>query len=264
MVRLEGIALHSGERTAVTLSRAAGPLSLTQNGAMTWLRDLNLARTDHGVCLAAADGRVSVDLVEHLLAAFGGLGVRDGVRVDVCGAELPLLDGGAQAFARALLRLDAPQAPPPLTVTRAGVFRHGGATYRLAPAAGVHLCVQIEFRPPVGRQGASWDGDAVDFLERIAPARTFGFLEEHDVLLRRGRARGVSLEHVVVFDGAGALPQGRAPEADEPARHKLLDLIGDLALYGGPPRGSIAAERPGHTATHAIVREALAAGVLSW
>lgn len=264
MVRLEGVALHSGERTAVTLSRSAGPLVLAQAGATARLRELTVARSDHGVCLASADGRIGVDLVEHLLAALGGLGVRAGVRIEVFGAEVPLLDGGAEAFARALLTLEAPSAPPPLTITRAAVFQRARSTYWLSPGAEVRLEVSIDFRSPIGEQRARWRGDPGDFLQRIAPARTFGFLDEHEALLARGRARGASAEHVLVFDATGPLPRCRPPEADEPARHKLLDLIGDLAFYEGPPRGSITAERPGHAATHAVVQEALAAGVLAW
>jgi UDP-3-O-[3-hydroxymyristoyl] N-acetylglucosamine deacetylase len=263
LVRLEGIALHSGERTAVTLSRSPGPLVLAQAGAVARLCDLTVIRSDRGVCLASVDGRIRVDLVEHLLAAFGGLGVRDGVRVDVVGSELPLLDGGAETLARAVLTLDAPSAPPRLTIARAAELRHERSTYWLAPGADVSLSVTIDFRAPIGQQRAAWGGDARDFLHRIAPARTFGFLDEHEALLARGRARGVNPEHVLVFDAKGPPPGCRAAEADEPARHKLLDLIGDLALYGGPPRGSIAADRPGHSASHAIVREALEMGVLA-
>lgn len=263
MVCLEGLALHSGERTAVTLSRSPGSLLFAQAGAVARLCDLTVVRSDRGVCLASADGRIRVDLVEHLLAALGGLGVRSGVRVDVVGSEVPLLDGGAEALARAVLTLDAPSAPPRLTITRAAEFRHERSTYRLSPGADVSLAVTIDFRAPIGQQRADWRGDARDFLERIAPARTFGFLDEHEALLARGRARGVNLEHVLIFDATGPLGRDRPVEADEPARHKLLDLIGDLALYGGPPRGAITADRPGHSASHAVVRQALDAGVLA-
>jgi UDP-3-O-[3-hydroxymyristoyl] N-acetylglucosamine deacetylase len=214
------------------------------------------------VCVADAAGLVAIDLVEHLLAAFGGLGIRDGVGVRVEGPELPLLDGGARAFVDALQRLEAPPSPPTLVVAREGTLTHGRSSYRFTPGEGVSLGVAVAFREPVGAGEARWDGDPVDFAARIAPARTFGFVEEHAALLASGRARAVDPRAVVVFGPEGPLYDASLSGPDEPARHKLLDLTGDLALYGGPPRGEIFASWPGHAATHAIVREALASGLL--
>jgi UDP-3-O-[3-hydroxymyristoyl] N-acetylglucosamine deacetylase len=260
-VLLRGVALHRGGPAEVRLSRAPGAITLVQRGAGAPIGALRPARTDRGVTVTDAGGTIRVDLVEHLLAAIGGLGVASGVRIETDDAELPLLDGGALRFAEALVSLDPPRGRP-LRVARAAVLEHGRSVYRFAPAAAPRLRVEIDFPPPVGRGEAAWDGDPADFSARIAPARTFGWISELGGLRAAGRAAGVDLASVLVFDDAGPVPGCRPAGADEPARHKLLDLIGDLALYGGPPRGAIEARLPGHTATHAIAARAIAEGVL--
>ena len=108
---------------------------------------------------------------------------------------------------------------------------------------------------------AAWDGDPDDFRERIAPARTFCFAHEVEELARAGLASHVTPEMVVVI-GAEILAAGRPFQPDEPARHKVLDLAGDLFLYGGPPRGHVAAYRPGHWSTHRAMQLALESGVI--
>lgn len=260
MVKLEGRGLHSGERVAVVLSASPGPTRFAQRGRATALADLGVARTDRGVSLRSRDRSLYVDLVEHLLAALGGLGIRGGVRLDV-DAEIPLLDGGSERFVEALRSLDLPSAPPTLRVLREAEITHESSVYRFSPGDEVSLVSDICFPAPIGDQRASWGGDPDDFARAIAPARTFGFLREREALLAQGRARHVDPESVLVFDDERSLSPTRWD--DEPARHKLLDLIGDLTLYGGPPRGRLHAHRPGHTATHAVVARALAAGVLA-
>jgi UDP-3-O-[3-hydroxymyristoyl] N-acetylglucosamine deacetylase len=237
-----------------------GPLVVAQRGAVARLDELRPVRTDRGVTVATPDGRVRVDLIEHLLGAVGGLGVSGGLRV-ASGDELPLLDGGARRFAEALAALELPRGRS-LRVAREAVIEHGRSVYRFAPGPTPSLRVTIEFPRPVGRQCTAWDGDADDFVARVAPARTFGWAREIDALRAAGRAAAVDLASVLVFDEHGPIAGCRPPEPDEPARHKLLDLVGDLALYGGPPLGVIDALAPGHTATHAVASRALSLGVL--
>jgi UDP-3-O-[3-hydroxymyristoyl] N-acetylglucosamine deacetylase len=259
---LHGTALHRGGLATVRLARAGGPIVLAQRGAEARLDELRPVRTDRGVTAATADGRVRVDLIEHLLAAVGGLGVASGLRIETDDDEIPLLDGGARRFAEAIAALDPPRSRA-LRVTRAATLTHGISRYRFAPGGAVALRVEVDFPPPVGVQRAAWSGDAGDFTARIAPARTFGWVHEIAALRAASRAAGVDLASVLVFDERGPIAGCAPPGEDEPARHKLLDLIGDLALHGGPPRGLVEAERPGHTATHAVVAEAFATGILS-
>jgi UDP-3-O-[3-hydroxymyristoyl] N-acetylglucosamine deacetylase len=263
---LRGVALHRGGPATVCLEAAAGPITIVQRGAEASLAEFHVARADRGVTLASADGRVRVDLVEHLFAALGGLDVRAGVRVTVDDDELPLLDGGARLFAEAILALGLARevGPRTLVITRNASISRGNAVYDFATGSGVTIEVDVEFRAPVGRESAAWSGDAADFVERIAPARTFGWADEHAALLASGRAAAVDLEAVLVYGDDGAIAGCKPAAKDEAARHKLLDLIGDLAIHGGPPRGSLTVRRPGHAATHAVVAEAIATGVLAW
>ncbi len=244
------------------LVRAPGPIVIAQRGASARLDELRPVRTDRGVTVATQDGRVRVDLVEHLLAAVGGLGISCDLVVEA-GDELPLLDGGAKRFAEALSGLELPRcAGRCLRVTREAEIGHGRSVYRFAPGPAASVRVEVDLPAPVGRQRAAWAGAADEFVSRIAPARTFGWVHELDALRAAGRAAEVDPESVIVFDEQGPLSACRPPEPDEPARHKLLDLIGDLALYGGPPAGEVAAFFPGHTATHAVAARALALGIL--
>ena len=261
-VRLAGRALHAGGPSAVTLGLGPGPTRLEAEGASVPLAEARLVRTDHGVAVALGEGGPVIDLVEHLLAAIGALGAHEGLVARVEGGEPPSLGGGALGFARAIAGL----ALPPrvwLRIARPFRFALGPSAYALEPGDAPRLAVSIAFdHPAIGAQSAAWQGDRGDFLARIAPARTFGFVRDHAALLAAGRARGATLGELLVFDEQGVAP-GCAPAGrDEPARHKLLDLAGDLALYGGPPLGLVTAHRPGHGPSHAMIRAALAEGAL--
>lgn len=272
-LRLEGFALHAGTMTSVTLARHEGPITFGRGARRAALQSLRVARTDFGVTLTDDHG-FEIDLVEHLLAAFAALGIRRDVLAVVEGPELPILDGGARVFAEALGHLEIPSTLPELVVRRRAGLKFADSSYDFEPGAGVEILVETVFdHPAIGAGSASWHGDSRAFCDDIASARTFGFTRQARELWGRGRAQlGVpAILHdeaaakalkraVLLFDESGNLPSF---SDGEPAKHKLLDLIGDLAFYGGPPAGRIIARRPGHTATHRIVPEAIARGILS-
>lgn len=261
-ITLRGLALHAGCETRVTLRRREGPFAIAQGAHEAKLDELEVVRADRGVTLAGRG--VRVDLVEHLLAATAALGIRRDLLVVVDGPELPLLDGGSAAWFDALAELAIPSEPPTLVVTKAATLRHGESVYVFEPAAEVFVEAAIDFdHPLIGKQAASFRGDRADFRERIAVARTFGFLREAAALRAAGRAHGVDPRAVVVLTDEDVLEASLPLRENEAAHHKLLDLIGDLALYGGPPRGKVFASRPGHAATHRILREAFAASVVA-
>lgn len=268
---LRGTALHAGVPVEVRVTAAPGPITWVQGAHSATLSELRAARTDRGVRVEAHGGRLSIDGAEHLLAALGGLGARDGVRIETDDAELPLLDGGARLFCEALFALGvACGLPSELVIVKGATLRHGASTYRFSPppagaalgGAQTRVAVDVSFPEPVGREEAAWSGDPGEFFAQVAPARTFGWAHEQEALLAADRARGVDLASVIVFGPDGPIHGCRPNAKGEIARHKLLDLVGDLALYGGPPRGLVEATAPGHTATHAVVAQALASGVL--
>jgi UDP-3-O-[3-hydroxymyristoyl] N-acetylglucosamine deacetylase len=265
--------------TSVTLTRRDGAITFEQGSRRAPLSRLTVQRTDSGVALADGGG-LEVDLAEHLLAAFAGLGIRSGVTAKVEGAELPILDGGAAMFAEALIALELtarPAEPAPMVVNKPGSVSSGNSCYTFEVAEATSLSIDAVFdRAAIGIERASWDGSPHSFLASIATARTFGFQADARALWRQGRAllaarsddpRAIEAfrRAVIVFDEAGrlALPGQAPPAVGELGRHKLLDLIGDFAFYGGPPQGHVSARRPGHTASHQIIRDALALGIVS-
>lgn len=256
-----GTGLHTGAQCAVGLRRRSGGLAFVQDGHSAALDELSVVRADRGVQVRSDSG-LEVDLVEHLLAAMAGLSIRRGLEVELTGPEVPLLDGGALEISRALGALDPPRDPPGLRVAQAGDIHVDGTRYVFEPGDAVEIEVDVEFRG-VGPESARWSGDANEFLLEIAPARTFGYSDEADQLRETGRAGYVDPRAVIVLEPDGSVaPPGEPPGPAELARHKLLDLLGDLYLFGGPPLGRLRASRPGHARNQRAMRQALEYGLL--
>lgn len=209
--------------------------------------------------LATSLGRAgaTLDTVEHLLAAAYGLGV-DNLRVEVEGPELPGMDGSAASFvfllrAAGFYQQAAPRAV--LRVARPVEVREGARWIRLEPGRGLRVSYEIDFdHPRIGRQAIhelAIDPDA--FEREIARARTFGFVAEVEALWRAGRARGACLENTVVLDATRVLNRDGLRFPDEFVRHKVLDLLGDLALLGVRVEGHVRVSRGGHALHQKLV-----------
>ena len=262
-VTFSGRGLHSGERCMLRLRRAVGPFRFERGGEQATRDELRVVRTDHGVCVEAEAIGMRIDLVEHLFSALAGLGIQDDVAAEVHGPEIPVLDGAALELALALRGLRLPRRPPRLCIVQSASIEVGSARYELSPGDGVEVHVEAAFAP-LAPQHASWSSSPDLYISQIAPARTFGFQRDAPALQRAGRAQHVDPNVVVVLDDSGVpiAPFGRL-RPNELARHKLLDLLGDLYLYGGPLLGTLRAFRPGHTANHELVRQAMRAGVIA-
>jgi UDP-3-O-[3-hydroxymyristoyl] N-acetylglucosamine deacetylase len=263
-VTLSGVGLHSGLPATITLSRESGPVVFRTPLGDARLDELDVVRADHGVRVRAERTGLDLDSVEHLIAALAGLSVRRGVVIAVDGAEVPLLDGGSLAFATALMALTPPRHAPALRVLTAGTVTVGASVYAFEPAPSVALEVEVAFdAAAIGVQRTAWDGTPEAFLSGVAWARTFGFRRDGAALLAMGRARGTDPRAVMVLRDDGTVePPGEPARPSEFARHKLLDLVGDLGLFGGPPSGRLCATRPGHAATHRALSDALARGIV--
>jgi UDP-3-O-[3-hydroxymyristoyl] N-acetylglucosamine deacetylase len=259
-VACTGIGLHSGRPVRLRLLPAPA-----EHG-------IRFARTDVGVEIAATlahiggqdhattlrrDG-VSIGTVEHLLAALLGMGVDD-ARVEVDGPEVPVLDGSAAPFVILLHEAGLrPLAVPRLymRVKEPVEVVHGSKSARLFPADHFEIAYSIGFDHPLLRhQALSIRLTPRSFTEAIAPARTFGFLREVELLRKSGLALGGSLENAVVIGETGVL-NNKLRFEDEFVRHKILDAVGDLALLGRPLLGRLEATRAGH-ALHAAVAQKL-------
>ncbi len=192
----------------------------------------------------------TVATIEHLLAAFSGLGV-DNATVEIDGPETPIMDGSSAAFVEAIDQVGLVRqaaARRYIKVLKPVRVEHGGAFSELRPAtSGLSLDVEIDFAAGViGRQQKRVDLTPDVFRRELSRARTFGFLRDVERLTKAGFALGASLENTVALDGERVLnPEGlRYP--DEFVRHKMLDAVGDLALAGLPLIARYKSFRGGH------------------
>ncbi len=257
-----GIGLHSGRPVRLRLRPAPaehGIRFLRRDVGVTIPATLaHIGSQDHATTLLR-DG-VSIGTIEHLLAALLALGVDD-VLVEVDGPEVPILDGSAAPFVMLLHEAGLrPLAVPRLLlkVLRPVEVVRGGKSVRLSPAERLEVHYTIGFDHPLLRhQAYSTRITARSFSEAIAPARTFGFLREVELLRKSGLALGGSLENAVVIGETGVL-NNKLRFEDEFVRHKVLDAVGDLALLGRPLLGRIEAIKAGH-ALHAAVAQKLLA-----
>ncbi|MFM1901905.1 MAG: UDP-3-0-acyl N-acetylglucosamine deacetylase [Cyanobacteriota bacterium] len=251
-VARSGVGLHSGAMVSVSLcpSEQAGiQVSWEEDGASG--ERLSLAPSqvrDSQLCTTLELGTRRLATVEHLLAALGGTGLTH-VHLRVSGAEIPLLDGSAQGWVEAIAEAGImPAASPRLERPRLEqpIVRHRGASVISAtPAEAFQLVGVIDFpQAAIGRQQLALTLTPERFVDEIAPARTFGFRDQVEQLRAAGLIQGGALDNALVCDGDHWLnPPLRF--ADEPVRHKLLDLIGDLALVGFP-RAQVLVYRGSH------------------
>jgi UDP-3-O-[3-hydroxymyristoyl] N-acetylglucosamine deacetylase len=260
-VVLEGLGLHTARPSRLVLRRRAGPISFVLAHREAPLESARVVGTARATTLEVSESRFGT--VEHLLSALGGLGLHSGVCLELTGPELPLLDGGARSYVDALLELGIPGGETPaLAVVRDDEVHVGESSYAFKRGEEIHVHVSVDFGDARLDAAASWDGDARDYRARIAPARTFAFAAELLALAHQGGTAHASPESVIVLAPDRVLSAGALFSPDEPARHKLLDLVGDLFFYGGPPRGAVFAHRPGHGSTHVAMRQAIERGIV--
>jgi len=260
-VSVEGVGIHGGERVSLQLRPAPPGTGVvfvrTDLGISIPARAENARDLAYATTLRLRGGEART--VEHLMAAVGGTGVTN-VFVDISAAEVPILDGSALPFVELLRRagfVDQGVSLPELRVRR--VLRVGDRErwIELRPAPELRVDYRVAYgSPAVGRQRFTGAITPESFASAIAPARTFGFLEEVPELRRRGFALGGSLENCVVVDGEKVL-SGELRYRDEFVRHKVLDLLGDLALLEYPVRAEVVAHRAGHALHVAAVNDLL-------
>jgi UDP-3-O-[3-hydroxymyristoyl] N-acetylglucosamine deacetylase len=248
---LAGIGIHSG-RLATTLCRPAP----TRSGIVFVRADVPGSPEIRASVEEVSDTRRGTTLgrdhpirtVEHLLAAAAVLGISN-LRVEVQGEEMPILDGSVGPYletlgAAGVVEQDATQPvhavahPVWLATDNAWMLAVPALTFRAT------YIVPLD-HPALGTQIADFDPRRQRFATQFAPARTWGFAHELDALREAGLARGATVDNALGIGPEGFLSPPRFP--DEPARHKLVDLIGDLALLGAPLEAHVIVCRGGHT-----------------
>ena len=268
-----GVGVHSGSPVSLTI----GPASI--DAGFVFVRT-GLDGRDHAIC-ATVDSVIAtefatvlgdreaplVSTAEHVLAALRGMGV-DNATIEIDGPEVPIMDGSAAAFVTAIDQagIVAQSARRRfIEVLKTVKVAMGDCFGELRPyASGFRAEVEIDFANPViGRQSYSLDLSAEGFRREICRARTFGFMNEVAHLWNAGFALGASFENTVVFDDERLINPEGLRYADECVRHKLLDVIGDLALAGRPLLGAYRSFRGGHKLNHAVLT-ALFADRTAW
>jgi UDP-3-O-[3-hydroxymyristoyl] N-acetylglucosamine deacetylase len=252
-----GVGLHSG--APVTMRLLAAPAG---SGIVFRRTDLDnfeipaIARFVAKVSYATSLMRqgVLISTTEHLLSALIGMGV-DNVIVELDNLELPILDGSALPYVEAFLRVGIRtqrRRRETVRVLRAVEVREGNKFIGVYPGSGYSIEYAIDFPAPVGQQRACVDLAAETYGTFIGAARTFGYKDQEQKMRDMGLIRGASPENIIVLGPKGP-ENGPLRFADEYVRHKVLDLIGDLALAGRRIEGRVLAERAGHAMHTALV-----------
>ncbi len=217
----------------------------------------NVARVSYATSLMKKG--VLISTTEHLLSAFVGMGI-DNAIVQLDNLELPILDGSAKPFIDLIKKAGVRKQRRPRTyirILRPLEFRDGNKFIGVYPAEAYSVSYKINFpHPLIGRETFSVELTNGQYVSKIAPARTFGFLHEAEAMRQQGLIRGASHENALVLTRDGLVnPPLRFD--DEFVRHKILDLIGDLALIGRRILGRVVADRAGHAMHTALVSRLL-------
>ena len=257
-IEFSGVGLHSG--AVVSMRLVPAPAG---SGIVFRRTDLdnfeiaaigrNVAKVSYATSLMR--GSVLISTTEHLLSALIGFGV-DNVIVEVDNLEVPILDGSAlpyvQAFHSVGLKRQRRRREY-IKILKEVEVRDGSKFIGVYPGSGYGIRYTIDFPQPIGYETFTGDLATGDYVKLIAPARTFGFKEDEAMLRNMGLIRGVSDASAIIVSRQG-VENGPLRFSDEFVRHKVLDLIGDLALAGRRIQGRVVAERAGHAMHTALVQ----------
>lgn len=260
-LEFSGVGLHSGAPVTMRLLPAAAG-----SGIVFRRTDLdnfeipatgrNVAKVSYATSLMRQG--VLISTTEHLLSAFIGMGV-DNVIVELDNLELPILDGSALPYVEAFQRVgirEQRRRRETMRILHPVEVREGDKFIGVYPGSGYRITYTIEFPAPIGQQKTCVDLAAEMYGIEIAPARTFGYKADERKLRDMGLIRGASPENAIVL-GKDGPENGPLRFPDEYVRHKVLDLIGDLALAGRRLEGHVVAMRAGHAMHTALVARLL-------
>ncbi|MFM7503466.1 MAG: UDP-3-O-acyl-N-acetylglucosamine deacetylase [Betaproteobacteria bacterium] len=267
-----GVGLHSGERVRLCLKPAP-----VDNGIVFWRTDLEPPLAIAAKAQAVNDTRMASTLtatdvkgqiarvatVEHLMSALAGLGI-DNLNIEVDAPEIPILDGSSGSFVYLIRAAGVVEQAAPkrfIRVLKPIEVREADKWARLDPHFGFRLRFGIDFQHPAidsTVQEVDVDFSKDSYVDTVARARTFGFMRDIEQLRAAGLAQGGSLDNAIVMDEFRVLNDDGLRSADEFAKHKLLDAIGDLYLLGRPLLAAYTAHKSGHALNNQLLRALLA------
>ena len=266
-IRASGVGLHSGAQVVMTVHPA-----VPNHGIVFRRSDLpqpvdiparteNVGATQLGTVLK--QGEVRVSTVEHLMSAFAGLGI-DNALVELSAAEVPIMDGSASPFVFLLQSAGIEEQKPAkrfARITRRIEVKEGDKWARFDPHEGFRVNFEIEFDHPAFNRSssrASMEFSSITYLKEVSRARTFGFMRDIETLRKHNLALGGNLDNAIVLDDSGVLNQDGLRSQDEFVKHKMLDAIGDLYLFGRCIIGEFSGFKSGHELNNRLLRALLA------
>jgi UDP-3-O-[3-hydroxymyristoyl] N-acetylglucosamine deacetylase len=260
-VVLSGTGVHSGKRTNISIKPAR------ENHGIKFRRvDLPGTQDIQALFKLVVDTSLAtvlgingaiVSTIEHLMASFAGLGI-DNALVEVDDYEMPIMDGSAKEFTRALkaagiIEQDAPKHF--IIVKKPIQVQDQDKSVMVLPEACFKITCSIDFSHPlVGQQTITYDRAKNNFEQEISRARTFGFIQDLELLRKFSLGRGGSLDNAIIIDKDKILNEEGLRYPDEFVRHKLLDSLGDFSLLGMPIQGHIITHKSGHTLNHLFIK----------
>ena len=258
-----GVGLHTGNPAMIKLCPAppdTGVVFVRHEGGKRIALSASVGNlVPAELCTTISVNGLAVKTVEHVLSALAGLEV-DNVFIELDNDEVPVMDGSAEPFVRLIqaagvVPQDRPQ--PFLKIMQPIEVVDGAKRIMVEPSSTMRVTYSIQYdHPLIQRQTYSYDGSISMFDRTIASARTFGFMKEVKYLWSRGLGKGGSLDNTVILSEDGVLNESGLRFQNEFVRHKILDLIGDLAFLRVPIIGHVIAERAGH-ALHTKLVEAI-------
>ncbi|PIE63045.1 MAG: UDP-3-O-[3-hydroxymyristoyl] N-acetylglucosamine deacetylase [Desulfobacter postgatei] len=263
-VSLSGPGVHSGKKTNLTIRPA-------QENHGIKFRRLDLPGTsdipalfklvvDTSLATVIGYNGAIVSTIEHLMASFAGLGI-DNALVEVDDYEIPIMDGSAREFTRAITDVGvvAQDKPRHLFIVNDPIeITQGDKWVRVEPESCFKISCTIDFdHPLIGLQKMVFDRAENNFEQDICGARTFGFVKDLELLKRFSLGRGGSLDNAIVIDNDKILNKGGLRYPDEFVRHKLMDCLGDFSLLGMPIQGHIITHKSGHHLNHLFIKKFL-------
>ena len=256
-----GTALHRGVVVHMTLSPAASGTGIVfcrsdAGGAMIAARYDAVTETNLGTVISA--GAVKIGVIEHLMAAVAGAAIDD-LLVTLDGPEPPILDGDALSYFALLEQAGTkrqPGARHAIKLKRPVSVAIKDASITLSPSDATEYFYELDYSntKAIGKQSFGLSFNKENFAKEIAPARTFGFLHELEMLNKMGLGRGASLENTLAVDGDIVVNRDLMRFPDEFVRHKILDAIGDMALAGAPLIARFEGVKSGHATNNAVLR----------
>ncbi|MBK9252280.1 MAG: UDP-3-O-acyl-N-acetylglucosamine deacetylase [Proteobacteria bacterium] len=266
-IRASGVGLHSGAQVVMTVHPAP-----PNHGIVFRRADLPqpvdiparaeyVGATQLGTVLR--QGEVRVSTVEHLMSAFAGLGV-DNALVEVSAAEVPIMDGSASPFVFLLQSAGIEEQKPAkrfARITRRVEVKDGDKWARFDPHEGFRVNFEIEFNHPIFQRSSSratMEFSSITYLKEVSRARTFGFMRDIETLRKHNLALGGNLDNAIVLDDSKVLNEDGLRSQDEFVKHKILDAIGDLYLFGRTIIGEFSGFKSGHDLNNRLLRALLA------